>query len=196
MRNKTVRETSLGMSGASILVFLRGRPHTWKELCVAFELDPENFGSLQTHLFGQLEALKAACLIEYATTDDRRYPGKRIEGSIQLQPIWASIQRALGVSLRDLAMLEPGRGMAVEPTFGVPLAPVPKVDLFVLMPFKPELKTVYDDHILKVAGQSGQTPRISDRLSTSDTILFVIRHKTIGAGRVSRQLPPPKADNI
>jgi hypothetical protein len=75
------------------------------------------------------------------------------------------IQQALGISIRELARIDPEASMWVTPIFGMPDWQDPVLggyrgessgsaylyDLFVLMPFESALKPVYEDHIRAVA---------------------------------------------
>ena len=57
----------------------------------------------------------------------------------------------LKISLRDLRKLTAGDSIIVKPYFDPPKAPKSPHDLFVVMPFRPQLKAVYTNHITRVA---------------------------------------------
>jgi hypothetical protein len=63
-----------------------------------------------------------------------------------------------GVSLDELAMISRhAKGMAIAPIFGRP-QPLPadqQIDVFVLMPFKTKLETIYSKHMKKMAQELG-----------------------------------------
>lgn len=70
-------------------------------------------------------------------------------GKVEVAPNWHRIQATLGISLKRLG--ESGAdSMVVRPYFGKPAATAMPLDVFVLMSFKPELRPIYEDHILNV----------------------------------------------
>ena len=74
-------------------------------------------------------------------------------GTIKLSDNWSRVQSALGISLTELAKVERDKSMFVQPWCGRPnwIPPDKAFDLFVLMPFKADLRGVYEDHIKNVA---------------------------------------------
>jgi hypothetical protein len=70
---------------------------------------------------------------------------------INVSPLWADIQDALGISLGALAALQSPRARIVEPEiFPEPSPRQDYYDVFVIMPFKKEMRPIHDDHIVKV----------------------------------------------
>ena len=68
---------------------------------------------------------------------------------IRVSPRWADIQDALGISLGALARLQSPRARIVEPVIFPEPSPGPDYrDAFVIMPFKKEMRPIYDDHIV------------------------------------------------
>ena len=68
---------------------------------------------------------------------------------IRISPRWADIQDALGISLGALARLQSPRARIVEPVvFPEPSPSQDYRDVFVIMPFKKEMRPIYDDHIV------------------------------------------------
>jgi hypothetical protein len=68
---------------------------------------------------------------------------------IRVSPCWADIQDALGISLGALARLQSPRARIVEPViFPEPSLGLEYRDAFVIMPFKKEMRPIYDDHIV------------------------------------------------
>jgi hypothetical protein len=103
-------------------------------------------------LLRTLEGLKRAGIISF-DTDDRfgLYEGDSIKGPIRLTSSWQHIQSGLNISLVELAKQSRPGSMTIRPLFGRPSSQGSQIDLFVLMPFAPELKPVFDDHIRGVA---------------------------------------------
>jgi hypothetical protein len=61
--------------------------------------------------------------------------------------------------------------MMVTPFFRLPRKPTEQSDIFVLMPFRPELKPVYEDHIKKVAEELALTVTRGDDFFTARSIM-------------------------
>ena len=88
-----------------------------------------------------------------------------LQARIEITEHVPKIQQALGISIRELAHTDPAASMRVSPVFRIPhewhppyippdvelLDGTYQYDLFVLMPFEPVLRPVYDDHIKAVA---------------------------------------------
>jgi hypothetical protein len=70
-------------------------------------------------------------------------------GRIEVAPNWLAIQHSLDLSLRKLASMGPD-SLLVKPYFGAPMQLKDALDVFVLMSFAPDLRPIYEDHILKV----------------------------------------------
>jgi hypothetical protein len=70
--------------------------------------------------------------------------------AVSLAPNWHLIQRSLGFSLTKLANRRDDT-LEINPYFGPPTEIKPAPDVFVLMPFDPKMRPIYDDHILNVA---------------------------------------------
>lgn len=71
-------------------------------------------------------------------------------GVLSCTPLVGKVQKALGISLRDLSVVTPNSVVA-QPFFGKPEISTDKPDIFVLMPFREDLKPVYEDHIKKIS---------------------------------------------
>ncbi len=65
------------------------------------------------------------------------------------------LRETLGVGLTMLASLD-RKSHLVRPFFGAPDKIKKQPDVFVVMPFAPELKLIYDDHIVPVVNQLGR----------------------------------------
>jgi len=94
------------------------------------------------HLRVTLSELEAAGLV------------KTIDKGYTVTPALESIQAALHISLTELSARTPD-SVIVSPLFGGSVPSVSVPDVFVLMPFADRLRPVYDDHIKKVAEQTG-----------------------------------------
>jgi hypothetical protein len=119
-----------------------------------------------------LEGLKRAKIIDFET-DPRSEGGweEFIKGPIKLTSSWYDIQAALNISLVDLAKQSRPGSMIVEPFFGRPSSQGSQIDLFVLMPFIPKLKPVYDDHIIGVANSLSLRAVRGDDIFSTDAII-------------------------
>ena len=94
-------------------------------------------------------------------------------GEYQVTPTTESLRSLLGVSLTELAESDLQPSMRVRPLFGLPQAPGPgqsHSDLFVLMPFQPELSAVYQDHIKLVASRLQLTVARADDFFTTHSV--------------------------
>jgi hypothetical protein len=90
---------------------------------------------------------------------------------IKTTPLWPKIQIALNVSLAALAKQSHPGAMVIEPLFERPEIDWPRFDLFVLMPFEPGLRPIYDDHIVSVAISLGLKAARADDLFTTDAVV-------------------------
>jgi len=75
----------------------------------------------------------------------------------------AKMQALLGFSLTDLIRNTQRNALVVAPFFGRPKEETStKSDVFVLMPFLPEMKPIYEDHILKACAEANMSCRRAD----------------------------------
>lgn len=89
---------------------------------------------------------------------------------IRVTPLLSEIQAALGLSIAELARHSNESSMRVSPIFGKAFERY-AVDIFVLMPFRPELQPIYDDHIKSVARRLKMSiARADDFFSTQSVI--------------------------
>lgn len=92
------------------------------------------------------------------------------KGRIELSGGWPQIQAALGLSLTELTKL--GRSaIIVKPYFGRPKQIAGAADLFVLMPFDPQLRPIYEDHIAKCAHELHLNIARGDDLFTAHSVM-------------------------
>lgn len=137
--------------GASVLWLVRsGNASDWTSLCRWFGLTPDDFRSrtAKNCLWDTVEALERAHLLIVDRHGKLHDPS---DATLSVAASWNQIQSALGFSLTDLAQYTRGRSLVVNPWFGVDHRQVPDLDVFVAMPFLPELKPIYDNHICSVA---------------------------------------------
>jgi hypothetical protein len=133
-----------------MLMLRDGVANDWASICRECHLDPKEYHTAHLMVRERLDQLKEAGFIEFNTVPES-YPDTIITGPIRITKGWEKAQRALGISLAQLAELIPDDTMVVRPCFGLPPKPVTELDVFVLMPFKPELKPVYEDHIRPIS---------------------------------------------
>jgi len=129
------------LNPANVLAVIRDREgNTVEDLCAKFGIDP-TYG--RYYLENVLQQLQDAGLILHEGS------GSSISGRIEVIPNLRKIQLALGFSLKTLGQTG-SDSMMVEPHFGKPAGFPTPLDVFVVMAFKPALRPIYDDHILKV----------------------------------------------
>jgi hypothetical protein len=81
------------------------------------------------------------------------------------------IQGALGISLSALVNGEADDLISVRPYFGVPRALRDNTDVFVLMPFRPELKPIYEDHVVNALKRDGLSVKRADDFFTAHAVM-------------------------
>lgn len=157
--------------GASVLWLVRsGNASDWTSLCRWFGLTPADFRNrtAKNYLWDTVEALERAELLIVDRHGKLHDPS---EATLSVAANWNQIQSALGFSLTDLAQYTPGRSLVVNPWFGADHRQAPDLDVFVAMPFLPELKPIYDNHICSVAGAlSLSVARADDFFGTAAVI--------------------------
>lgn len=104
-----------------------------------------------------LQELQRAGLVQVEGIDfdsGTRVPPPELAIGVRISPAWQSIQDTLGISLTSVAQLQDARAMVVIPT-GFPEASQKReyTDIFVVMPFREELESIYRDHIARVCRQ-------------------------------------------
>jgi hypothetical protein len=83
---------------------------------------------------------------------------------------WSRLQRALGISLTQVASIVPGSSQVTTPVFG-PAAKDNASDVFVVMSFADSLQPIYEDHIKPTALKVGLTCRRGDDFFTNGAII-------------------------
>lgn len=159
---------------AKILLLLRnGIATDWPSLCREFGLDPAHHHTGHYFMRMSLEGLRRAKLVDYGERDDDEdgFPEGPVKGRIGVSKDWERIQTGLGISLSEIAELQPREGMVVKPYFGPSEDPAVKSDIFVLMPFTDSLTPVYQDHMGKVAESLNLDIARADDFFTSKSVM-------------------------
>ncbi len=91
---------------------------------------------------------------------------------ISVMPILAALQTIFRISLTEFVTAA-GEFVASYPIFGEPLPPADDkwAEAFVIMPFDPSMKMVYDDHLVPVANRLGITIKRGDAFLSSQSII-------------------------
>ena len=162
------------MSATRTLLLIRNRTaNTWEALCAAYGQKPDahEYSSEASVLWYQLQTLKAAGLIEFGESWPRQPGASPIAGPIVVSDAWERIQRALQISLTQIAALDPHQDLIVRPFFGRPTEVERKRDVFVLMPFSQTLRPLYDDHVKKVCDLLGLTVGRADDFFSAHAVI-------------------------
>ena len=164
----------LSITAAAVLRIVRDEPSvTYETLQDRFEA---HFGERNHKLYAILVALADSGVVNWASDEGRK--------RISVTKSWMTVQNLLDLQLpndheSDHAVL------TVRPFFGAPQDHLQfESDLFVLMPFKNEIRPVYDDHIAKVASELGLSVKLADDFFGIQNIVDEI-WSAICAARVS-----------
>ncbi len=150
------------LNPANVLAAIRDREaNTVEDLCTKFGLDP-SYG--RYYLANVLRDLNDAGLILHEGV------GSSISGRIEVIPNLRKMQAALGFSLKTLGQAGPD-SLTVQPHFGKPAGFPTPLDVFVVMAFKPALRPIYDDHILKVTKSLNLVAQRGDDFFTAHHIM-------------------------
>jgi hypothetical protein len=165
-----------------ILLLLRERKATtWAQLCHEFGLEPDRFHTGHTMLRMTLSELRDAQLVQFEEAERDRWRSEGIAGEIKVTPGWERIQLALDISLAQLAEMDDDHDLVVKPFWGRPDAKGGSHDAFVLMPFLPELRPVYEDHIRRVAASLELGVGRADDLFTARSVMADVWAAIFGA---------------
>ena len=140
-----------------------GKARNWDELTAQLRLSESEQDDyhVRRRLASHLKALEDAGFMVQAS------------GEYHVTAATEALRDVLGASLTELAEPHLRPSMRVTPLFGLPQAPAPsrsRSDLFVLMPFQPELRAVYDDHIKGVASRIQLTVARADDFFTTHAV--------------------------
>jgi hypothetical protein len=170
-----------------VLYIVRNRaantPYTWAEILGEF-VEDSNSGHpdflrrvpslmslpIESMLRNILVQLKRANLVDF---DEDPATGQ-IMGRIKVSENWDIIASTLNISLRDIAAMRRYETIIADPKYGRPSDAYPGSDIFVLMPFRPEMTPIYEVHIKRVAKKLGLSiKRADDAFTAHDVMLDV-----------------------
>lgn len=144
-----------------LLLFRDGRVSNWASLneALAREIGHDSLRRALSRIVKQL--LQANLLVADNASDYKN-------GTLRLSDNWGTIQDLLGISLSEMAKVDPDKSMFIQPWLGRPRPTLheEQLDLFVLMPFRPDMGPVYEDHIKKVAASLNLKVRRADDFFT------------------------------
>jgi hypothetical protein len=161
-----------GIHAANILLLIREREGcTWDDLCRALSLGADDFHTGHTFLARELESLRRAGLVTFQQQPGEIWRHSAIQGEIAVTAAWQQIQQALGISLSQLAELDPDVDIIARPMFGRPEDASRKRDVFVLMPFVEGLRPMYEDHIKSVCSTLDLTVARADDFFSADSVM-------------------------
>ena len=137
-----------------------GRAQTFPELMEQIGFDGSKL-RLKNLLEQKLAKMQADGTIEHDSSSGRYTVTKH----------WIDLEALMGINLS--ALIERGQpgAMSVIPYFGSPRILDGSPDVFVLMPFKPELKPVYKDHLLPAIEKLGLTIKRADDFFTNNNVM-------------------------
>lgn len=179
------------LTNARLLLLIRdGVARTWDELleCLGYEArNPDQAlhgapsSTAESVLISSARNLQRAGLLEFpddsaSAHDYSQAPQGRLQISAHLHTTLSS----LGLSLAEVADLT-SRSMVIHPWFGKPNKPTRRVDVFVAMPFAPESKSLYDDHIVPAVESAGMTAARADEFWGSSHVMSEIWSLICGA---------------
>jgi hypothetical protein len=146
-------DNTMELNPPNILIALRDRlANDVESLRKLFQLD-EYYGPYKVQ--NELRQLEEAGLVVNTVS------AGSLAGAFEVAPNWHRIQATLGLSLRKLGEAS-SDSMVVRPYFGKPAGFGASLDVFVLMSFKPELRPVYEDHILNVTNSINLVAKRAD----------------------------------
>jgi hypothetical protein len=150
-----------------------GIAHTWAELCAHFGLNSRVLYTGEGMLLDSIQTLEAAGLLQAADGFRAAFENILSRGDITLDvtPALTSLQNALGISLRDLAMSDPAQRLLVTPILTQTFSSRYKSDILVLMPFDAAMRPIYDDHITSLAKRLNKSVSRADDFFTSERIM-------------------------
>jgi hypothetical protein len=161
-----------GIHAPNVLLLIRERGGcTWEDLCRALRLDPDDFHTGHSFLARELESLRRAGLVTFQQQPGRLWAHSRVDGAIAVTAVWEQVQQALGISLSQIAQLNPDVDTVVRPIFGRPEDASRMRDVFVLMPFSETLRPVYEDHIKSVCSSLGLTVGRADDFFSAAAVM-------------------------
>ncbi|MBL8134159.1 MAG: hypothetical protein JNL42_20020 [Anaerolineae bacterium] len=162
-----IRQRPQGVSAYALMDMIKAYNGGFLDLPVALGVF-EYTTSLERGIQRHVEELLALGLL---TTPDKA--PFSFDAKLSVTPLLGRIQDIFQISLTE-SLKRTDAALTVEPLFGKPMARVgsqPWPRLFVAMPFRDDLRPVFDDHILKVAAALGVTCARGDHFSTTNSIM-------------------------
>ena len=149
-----------------LLLFRDGRVSNWASLNEVLEREIGHY-NLRRALSSIVEQLLQANLLVADNASDYK------SGTLRLSDNWGRIQYLLGISLSEMAKVDPDKSMFVQPRFGRPQPNLhdEQLDLFVLMPFSPNMQQIYEDHIKNVAASLSLKVARADDFFTAHAVM-------------------------
>jgi hypothetical protein len=153
-----------------LLLIRNGVATDFDSLCREFGVDPRDYTA--AYVRAKLAQLESDGLVT-RTSDDH----------FEVADLWPRLQSALDISLRGAAALTPGTIVA-RPFFGVPVAPAEPHDVFVVMPFREDLRPVWEDHIRNAVTTVGLTVARADDFFTADSVIADVWNAIFSASAI------------
>lgn len=106
-------------------------------------------------------------------SDTSSFNGWESNATIDLAPTVPELVTVLGLSLKELVDRDPKNSVIVTPFFGRPPArhDGASADVFVLMPFRSDLKPIYEDHVKPVAATLGLSAKRADDFFSTHEVM-------------------------
>jgi len=156
---------------AYVLWLIRqGIATTWSELCAHFGIDPTHGYTAGGMLHSALMELFGAQLIQTAGEIEGG-AAKVTDRSFSVTPHCQDVLNVLRLSLTDLAKSDPAQRLIVTPVPQRTFSTKYESDIFVFMPFSPELSPVYEDQLKSIAQKLGKSIARADDFFTNDQIM-------------------------
>jgi len=153
VNQKLVRLTRRELSNpASVLLLIRDGLNDWQSLCDHFGFHAKQIDTFSHILLKTVRDFADTGLIDTNVPPDDTWfwDREKLSGlTFKISGRWVKIQSALDISLKELAEFS-FDSIHVRPLFGRP-RDGEVLDVFVMMPFQPELQPVYEDHLSTVA---------------------------------------------
>jgi hypothetical protein len=156
---------------AYVLWLIRGgRGTKWSDLCAHFGMDPGDRLTQHAMLCEALKSLLAAGLIHADGNLESLLTGPN-DPSFSVTPLLSQLQSTLKLSLSDLATSDPYQRLIINPILQKTFSSRYKSDIFVVMPFAPQLAPVYEDHLKAVAKKLGMSIARADDFFTGGNMM-------------------------
>jgi len=164
-----------------LLLFRERRVSDWESLYYALEKAFSSQRDVLNHLRYRLDDNVEELLNAKLLVADN--PENFKVGTIRIADNWWKIQKSLDISLTQMAPLDPKESMFVQPLFGR-LDHIPsdkRSDVFVLMPFSPDLEEIFKTHIKSVAHALGLKANRADDFFNADMVMNDIWKRICGS---------------